>query len=169
MWGTYGIRNGWSYTANLYPVRPFVYDPDPGQILWLESCCLPRGSAADDPGNDALAAWGDWVYVADKAANLSRIHVETFQVEYMGCISPHGRLPSLICAEDALWGMTGDRGVVHLVRVTGTRVQLVGEVVAEDGERPERLHDMTYAGNGRFFGSENDNHGRSSYLWEICV
>ncbi len=169
VWGTYGIRNGWSYAPNLYPVRPFLYDPATDGLTWLESCLPPRETPGDDPGSDALAAWGDWVYLADKSANLCRVHGETFAVEYLGKQSPRGRLPALIAAAQALWGVTGDGGDVHLLRVREGGVDRVGPIVAGDGERPERLHDLTYAGGGRFFAGENDNQRRSSYLWEIHV
>lgn len=169
VWGTYGIRNGWSYLANQFPIRPFVYAPQPGTIEWLESVCLPRSSDGDDAGNDAIAALGDWIYFADKASNLSRVHRQRKTVEYLGRTSMHGRLAGLISAGGDLWGVTGDRGEISLVRVHDGAIETKGPLVAEDGTRPERLHDLTLVSPGRFFAGENDNHHRSSYLWEIVV
>src|SRR5690606_28698096 len=97
--------------------RPFFYSPDDDRITCLEGVCLRRERLEQDPGSDAVAVLGDWVYFADKGANLSRLHVETFEVEYLGCVSPRGRLASLVAADGALWGVAGDDSDVAIVRV----------------------------------------------------
>ncbi len=170
IWGTFGIRNGWSYAPNLYPVRPFYYDPASRAITWLESHCLPRQDPSDAPGSDAVVCWGDWVYFADKGGNLSRIHVDSLALEYLGKLTSNGRCPVLIHAEDRLWAAAGEYGDVKLLQVCPDgSIETVAKVVTANGEAPERLHDLAYVGGGRFFAGENDNHRRSSYLWEIVL
>src|SRR5690606_24031133 len=131
------------YQPNPYPVRPFVYDPHQDRITWLEDICFKRQSLDDDATNDAVACLGEWVYFADKGGNLSRVHFERFTVEYLGKPVESGRLTSLIEIEGALWGVAGDQSDVYIVRVDpGGNVERLGPIVADDGERPVRLHEI---------------------------
>ena len=171
IWGTCGVANAWSYDENLHPVRPFYYDPDRGSMEFLYDVCLLRERPSDNPSNDAIAFHDQYVYFADKAGNISRVHADERSVQHLGKPMGSGRVAALVKGPGGdLYGSCGDGDGVGLFRILSrtARIEFLGEIVASDGTRPERIHDISFAQDGRIvYAGENDNHHRSSYLWEI--
>ncbi len=168
VWGTYGIGNGWSYFENSHPVRPFSYNPKKNSFNWFENIHLGREHLAQNSASDSLVICNDWVYFGDKSGNLNRVHADTNGNQYLGRVTSTGRVPALTVHDNCVWGTCGDFGEIYIFKIkSGGDFEFFGPIQVRDELRPERLHELTYIGNNTFMAGENDNHKRSSYMWEI--
>lgn len=196
LWGTYAETRAWDETTGPAPVRLFKYHPDENKFVWFDHG-LPRRNDTqqllDDPNRsmgfaiaadetrhkedfgfcDSMAYDGDgFIYAGTVAGVLSRVNTATGGVEKIANVISNGRLPALTVQDGVLYGAGGLKGRTELIRwdLSTDQIHSYDNLVdSRLNDRPERIHDIAIDDNHRIFLGENDNHHRSSYLWEILL
>jgi sugar lactone lactonase YvrE len=196
LWGTWAETRAWDEIAGPTPIRLFKYHPEGDRLVWFEHG-LPRWDEkrqllADPAGSggvtrslsetrhqqdfgfcDSMVYDGDrYIYAGTVAGVLSRIDVETGQVEKVANAVTTCRFPALAFRDGVLYGAGGMHGGTQLVRwnIRSDYLERFSELVdPATGERPARIHELAVDNGGRVFLGENDNHERSSYLWSVIL
>lgn len=165
IWGTWGAgRHAF-----------FRYDPDQNEFQCPDGCALPTAKQAANlmyPGAgpvDSLINGRDgFMYIGSAMGELYRLDPRTFEIVYLGRPFPATRMPGLRVGDDgALYGAGGDAhqtGIFRYDRAT-RGFDILGTLVAPDGKRCYRPHDMVMVGRTAYVG-ETDHPTRSGYLWE---
>jgi hypothetical protein len=194
LWGTCAETRAWDEKPGTEPVRLFKYHPDENKFVWFDHGLTRRAAAKqllDDPGNlsdfrgpldesrhqqdwgfcDSMAYdGGRYIYAGTVAGVLCRIDTTTGGVEKLANVTTTERLPALTIKDGILYGGGGVKGRTELIRwdLSTDCIQSYSELIdPQMNDRPERIHDIAVDHNHRLYLGENDNHQRSSYLWEI--
>jgi hypothetical protein len=174
VWGTYGILRAFAYRTGDDSIRLFRYDPETEKMNFFGHG-MPRAGAGDKGRPDAMLAGPDgMIYVGTDAGALARLDPETAETAML-CRpnAESGRLAGLAFrpSDGLLYGICGDNYDTRLFAYdTGAeRLAFIRKIKAEDGVSPVRIHHMVFADDKTIFAGENDNHERSSYLWEIVL
>ncbi len=196
LWGTYAETRAWDERLSDHPVRIFSYDPDDDSFDWWP-IGLPRKSDRtqlisnpDDKDGiefvveetrhkvdygfcDSMCFDNSrYIYAGTVAGVLARIDTFDRRVEKVCHIVSSGRLPALAVGSDGtVYGAGGMSGNTRLFswKVGTGHVDFVGPIEDTFGERPARIHELAVGNSGTIFLAENDNHVRSSYLWEVSL
>lgn len=194
LWGTYAETRAWDETTGQCSIRLFKYHPGGDRFVWFEHGLSrlddrfqlladpPKpqgvGSALAETRNredygfcDSMAYdGGDYIYAGTVAGVLSRIAIATGAVEKIAHVMAAGRFPALAIRDGVLYGGGGMNGRTQLVRWTlsGDGIDCCNELVEPgSGETPARIHEIAVAADHALYLGENDNHHRSSYLWQV--
>ena len=194
LWATCAETRAWDETVGWEPVRLFKYHPEGDLYVWFDYG-LPRKSAreqllADPPVPegvagalaetrhrndfgfcDSMAYDGErTIYAGTVAGVLARIDTGSGKVEKVANVTATGRLPALALKDGVLYGAGGMNGHTQLIRWDTRTDGIEGYTDLSDparNERPARVHDLAIDDEHRLYLGENDNHRRSSYLWEV--
>lgn len=196
LWGTYAETRAWDETMGREPVRLFKYHPDGDKFVWYDyglsrkadtkqllanppaplgiSSALAETRHTNDCGFcDSMAYDGErYIYAGTVAGVLSRIDTATGKVEKVANVTETGRLPALLIKDKVLYGAGGMNGHTQLIRWDTRTDRVEGYTDLADPnvqERPARVHDLAVDDSKRIYLGENDNHWRSSYLWEVSL
>ncbi len=194
-WGTYAETRAWDERPGKTPIRLFKYHPDADRIHFFEFGLSRKSEASflvgsqempdreaglpdmtecrqkEDYGYcDSMAYDGErYIYAGTVAGVLCRIDIEENRVEKIANIMPSGRCPAL-CFDmhGRVYAAGGMRGKTALSRFNPMTMQLEhwSKLKDSNGVSPARIHDIAVDVTGRVWLAENDNHERSSYLWE---
>jgi len=194
LWGTCAETRAWDEKPGTEPVRLFKYHPAGNEFVWFDHGLARRAATKqllDNPANvpdfrgpldesrhqqdlgfcDSMAYdGGRYIYAGTVAGVLCKIDTTTGQVEKLANVTATERLPALTIKDGILYGGGGVKGRTELIRwdLSSDHIEPYGELIdPQIHDRPERIHDITVDGNHRVYLGENDNHERSSYLWEI--
>lgn len=194
LWGTYAETRAWDETPGPSPICLFRYHPDEGfewfrhglsrrdgeeQLLQMPESRYPvdyellQTRHTQDWGFcDSMAYDGSrYIYAGTVAGVLCRIDTFDGKVNRMGHIMPSGRLPAIVFDRGVLYAAGGMRGQTQAFRwnTSTDRIEDLGDLVdSSTGERPARIHELAIRDNELFL-AENDNHSRSSYLWQLTM
>jgi len=194
LWATCAETRAWDETVGREPVRLFKYHPEGDRFVWfdyglsrksdrkqlLADPPAPEGIASalaatrhrDDFGFcDSMAYDGDrTIYAGTVAGVLARIDTGSGKVEKVANVTATGRLPALAVKDGVLYGAGGMNGHTQLIRWDTRTDRMEGYTDLSDparNEPPARVHDLAIDDEHRIYLAENDNHRRSSYLWEV--
>ena len=194
LWATCAETRAWDETIGREPVRLFKYHPEGDRFVWfdyglsrksdrkqlLADPPAPEGIASalaatrhkDDFGFcDSMAYDGDCtIYAGTVAGVMARIDTGSGKVEKVANVTATGRIPALAVKDGVLYGAGGMNGHTQLVRWDTRTDRMEGYTDLSDparNERPARVHDLAIDDEHRLYLAENDNHRRSSYLWEV--
>ena len=194
LWATCAETRAWDETFGREPVRLFKYHPEGDRFVWfdyglsrkadrkqlLADPAAPQGIASslgetrhrDDFGFcDSMAYDGDrTIYAGTVAGVLARIDTASGKVEKVANVTATGRLPALAVKDGVLYGAGGMNGHTQLIRWDTRTDRIEGYTDLSDparNEPPARVHDLAIDDEHRVYLAENDNHRRSSYLWEV--
>ncbi len=194
LWATCAETRAWDETVGREPVRLFKYHPEGDRFVWfdyglsrksdrkqlLADPPAPEGIASalaatrhrDDFGFcDSMAYDGDCtIYAGTVAGVLARIDTGSGKVEKVANVTATGRLPALAVKDGVLYGAGGMNGHTQLIRWDTRTDRIEGYTDLSDparNEPPARVHDLAIDDDHRLYLAENDNHRRSSYLWEV--
>ena len=195
LWGTYAETRAWDEKPSPHPVRLFCYDPDDDAFTWFDhglsrrddsqamlSAPPPRFATPEQLDEtrhredygfcDAMAyAGGRYIYAGTVTGVLCRIDTTNGKVQRLAHVMPAGRLPAIGIRDNVLYAAGGMKGQTQAVRwdMSGGAIQDLPDIVdAQTGERPARIHELAVDGDGTVYLAENDNHGRSSWLWRAA-
>lgn len=196
LWGTYAETRAWDEKSGMEPVRLFKYHPEGNRFVWFNHGLARRASTKqllDNPGNpvnrtvtldesrhkvdlgfcDSMAYdGGRYIYAGTVAGSLCRIDTATGGVEKVANVITSERFGALTIKDGILYGGGGVRGQTELIRwdLSTNRIDSWTELIdSQINDRPERIHDIAVDNNHRLYLGENDNHQRSSYLWEVSL
>lgn len=154
----------------------FRYDPDKNEIEFMDGFALPSAREASNVMYygagpiDCMINGGDgYLYIATALAELYRLDPRKREVTFLGKPYIGKRMPGLVVGDDGLiYGAGGDTGVTHFFSYDrqARRIDNLAEIIADDGLRCFRVHDLAVVGNVAYVG-ETDNPSRSGYLWQI--
>jgi sugar lactone lactonase YvrE len=194
LWATCAETRAWDETVGREPVRLFKYHPEGDRFVWfdyglsrkaernqlLADPAVPEGIGSslaetrhrDDFGFcDSMAYDGDrTIYAGTVAGVLARIDTASGKVEKVANVTATGRLPALAVKDGVLYGAGGMNGHTQLFRWDTRTDRIEGYTDLSDparNEPPARVHDIAIDDEHRIYLAENDNHRRSSYLWEV--
>jgi len=194
LWGTYAETRAWDEILSDRPIRLFKYHPDGGRLICFEhglSRLEDKGQLLEDPPKplgavstlaetrhqkdygfcDSMAYdGGTYVYAGTVAGVLCRIHTGTGAVEKVAHVMAGGRFPALAIRDGILYGGGGMNGRTQLMRwdTRTDRIETHHDLLEPaSGERPARIHEIAVAPDHTLYLGENDNHTRSSYLWQV--
>jgi sugar lactone lactonase YvrE len=193
LWGTYAETRAWDEMTGQTPVRLFKYNPESDRFTWFEHglsrrddkrqlipdpVAAPSGSFLSETRHkqdygfcDAMLYDGDrYIYAGTVAGVLSRIDVETGQVQKVANVIASGRFPAMAWKDGVLYGAGGLKGNTQVVRwpVNSERICDLGRLIDPQLQGgPARIHEMAVDDQGTLYLAENDNHQRSSYLWTV--
>lgn len=194
LWGTYAETRAWDETPGRAPIRIFRYHPDTG-FDWFEhglsrrseegaQLVVPESRYAvdqelrqtrhrDDYGFcDSMAYDGKrHIYAGTVAGVLCRIDTADGSVTRLAHLTPSGRLPALEISDGILYAAGGMRSQTQAFRweMETRQVEDLGDLIdPATGDRPARIHELTVRGSELYM-AENDNHTRSSYLWQVSL
>jgi hypothetical protein len=114
------------------------------------------------------------LYASGGNGSLYRIDPATAGASYLGTpiADRPSRLTSLVMNSDGFaYGITGRNGACRLIRFDPSTdtYELGSSIIDEDGIPMWQCHDIDVTPDGVLYAGENDNPGRSSYLWEIVL
>jgi sugar lactone lactonase YvrE len=194
LWGTYAETRAWDETPGREPVRLFKYHPEGDRFVWfdyglsrksderqlLADPPAPAGVASaleetrhrDDFGFcDSMVYDGErTIYAGTVAGVLARIDTVTGKVKKVASVTATGRLPALAIKDGVLYGAGGMNEHTQLFRWDTRTDKIEGYTDLVDpvrNQRPARVHDLAVDDEQKIYLAENDNHRRSSYLWEV--
>jgi len=194
LWATCAETRAWDETVGREPVRLFKYHPEGDRFVWFDyglsrkshrkqlladppapegiSSALDATRHRDDFGFcDSMAYDGESTIDAGTVAGvLARIDTGSGKVEKVANVTATGRLPALAFKDGVLYGAGGMNGHTQLIRWDTRTDRIEGCTDLSDpalNERPARVHDLAIDDDHRLYLAENDNHRRSSYLWEV--
>jgi hypothetical protein len=167
------------YWGTWDPVKHYLfkYDPAVRKIVYFHHS-IPEGAKHSSimyPGAgpvDTMINGGDgYLYIGTCGGSLVRLDPRTAEATYLGRPACTRRMPGLHLWHDSLLiGAGGDEegGYVFTYdRKTGA-VQNLGPIVAADGKKLYRVHDLCITADGRkAFVAETDVPNRSGYLWQV--
>jgi hypothetical protein len=195
VWGTYAETRAWDEILSPQPIRLFKFHPDGKRFVWFDTGLsrrderfqlLPDPEKPDDAVSalketrhqvdygfcDSMAFDGQrYIYAGTVAGVLCRIDTKTDSVEKISHVMASGRFPALRFSEDGiLYGAGGMKGYTQVMRwKPGTNKidSFFSLVDPQIQQGPARIHDLAIDNRGRLYLAENDNHVRSSYLWQV--
>jgi sugar lactone lactonase YvrE len=194
LWATCAETRAWDETVGREPVRLFKYHPEGDRFVWFDyglsrkadqkqlvaDPAAPEGIGSsltetrhrNDFGFcDSMAYDGDrTIYAGTVAGVLARIDTASGKVEKVANVTATGRLPALAMKDGVLYGAGGMNGHTQLIRWDTRTDRIEGYTDLSDparNEPPARVHDIAIDDEHRIYLAENDNHRRSSFLWEV--
>jgi len=172
VWGGWSVTRAWQSSAGADQYRLFRYDPVEDHIEFFRHG-LPHldGSYGYAHLDGMIAAPDGMIYAGSGEGALFRIDPDTARVELLGAPCPPNRIAAFAAGKDGfLYGIGGRFGNATLFRLvleTGV-YEVLGRLFDPDlNVSAWQIHDMSIAPDGTLFAGENDNPGRSSFLWEI--
>jgi len=163
VWGTYGPGRQAFYR----------YDPDRNRFAFTDLVFPNAREAANimydgaGPVDSFLAAPDGLLYTASALGELYRIDPRAMSIEFLGKPMPGKRLPAMALADDGwIYMAGGDDRKQRLARYSREerRFEILGRLVAKDGIRCFRSHELAVVDDVVFIG-ETDHPRRSGYLW----
>lgn len=194
LWATCAETRAWDENVGREPVRLFKYHPEGDRFVWFDyglsrkadpNQLLADPAAPEGVGSslaetrhkndfgfcDSMAYDGDrTIYAGTVAGVLARIDTTSGNVEKVANVTATGRLPALAVKDGVLYGAGGMNGHTQLIRWDTRTDRIEGFTDLSDpaqNEPPARVHDLAIDDEHRIYLAENDNHRRSSYLWEV--
>ncbi len=176
VWGTWGILRAFAYRTGQDSLRLFCYSPDEDRMTFFDHG-LPNTGSPDDkskPDTSVLGPDGS-IYIGTEAGALIRLDPATARGELLCRPNPDSRrLPALAFQPGSglLYGIAGEHYNTRLFAYDTAKNELLfaqDVVCGEDGQRPDRIHHMVFAGPNTIYAGENDNNDRSAYLWELSL
>ena len=169
----YGILRAFAFETGPDSLRLFCYHADTDTMEFLP-ISLPKKDANDKANIDCAINGGDgYLYFGTTSAQLIRFDPKERTCEVLHSVPGARRLAGLDRnpKDGYLYGITGEDYDTKLFCYDTKNNKLLWEeeFVSENGERPVRIHYMTFSPDGRLFAGENDNHDRSCYLWECHI
>jgi len=170
LWGQWGENRAFDDVPCLN-LHLFKYHPDEGRIHWLRHT-LARPSDGDVGAIDGMCLAPDGnIYIGTKGASLFRLRPESEQLEYLGRPGPRARMSGMVAGPDGrIYLACGEREECGLYSLDPAHDTLTHHGHIRDealGASAERIHDLTVTEDLVLYAGENDNHDRSSYLWEL--
>ncbi len=196
LWGTCAETRAWDEKPGREPVRLFKYHPEGNRFVWYDHGLsrrasmkqllgypqnLPDFSGPVDESRhqqdlgfcDSMVYDGDrYIYAGTVAGVLCRIDTTTGGVEKVANVTGTERLPALAIKDGILYGGGGVKGRTEVFRwnLATDRIESCQELTdPQINERPARIHELAVDHNHTIYLGENDNHERSSYLWELRI
>ena len=194
LWGTYAETRAWDEASGPCPIRLFKYHPEGDRFVWFEhglsrvageqqlladpprpegvELALGQTRHSNDYGFcDSMVYDGDqFIYAGTVAGVLCRIDTRTGAVAKVARAIASGRFPALAYRDGILYGGGGFNGHTQLLRwdTRTDRIESRADLIdPTSGETPARIHEIAVAGDHTVYLGENDNHHRSSYLWQV--
>jgi len=174
VWSNWMLTRAWQSGAGPNSARLCKIDPQTDRIVFYDSGLPnPDGSGGTVKAEALLNFHDGWLYATGGNGSIYRIDPQTGEATYLFTPIPdrRSRLASMTVAGDGCaYGATGRDGRCELLRLDfrNDAYELLGEIVAEDGEPCWQVHDICMAADGVLYAGENDNPYRSGYLWEIA-
>ncbi len=194
LWGTCAETRAWDENTGEVPIRLFKYHPEGQRFVWFEhglsrtddrrqllpDPALPGG--AEDARNetrhkqdygfcDAMVYDGErYVYAGTTEGVLCRIDTQNGAVEKIARVIGTVRFPALSFRDGILYGGGGVQGHTQMTRFDTRTGQLTTYTHILDpsiNDCPARIHEIAIDRDHNLFLGENDNHLRSSYLWQV--
>ena len=153
----------------------FCYDPESRSINWTQNALPGAENDANRmyPGAgpvDVMINGGDgYIYIGSTGGALYRLDPCNGEAEWLGRPTPSARMPGLTVWRDGLLlGAVGDLagGYVFVYDRDKKSFDILGRLIAPDGLKLYRTHDLAIVDGNRLFVAETDVPNRSGYLWE---
>jgi len=172
-WGTWGVTRAWDDNPGIDAIRLLKYNPEEDKITWFRHS-LPKISSDDYGAVDSMLNGKDgYIYIGTTAGALIRLNPKTIKTELLGKPCPERRLSGLAIGPDGLlYGAGGDNGKARIFSYDRKKNKFydLGPIFDRNlGENAVKIHDIVVTDDLVVYAGENDNHYRSSYLWECKV
>lgn len=171
-WAGWVMTRAWQSTPGVDANRLCKYDPRLGHIIYFKGGLPnPDGSYGFQKVEGLFNLGGGKLFASGGNGSLYRVNMKTGKGKYLATpiAGRRSRLASLALGPDgAAYGVTGRDGRCDVIRFDPRRetYKLLG-AVAEGKTACWQVHCVTMTPDGTIFACENDNPGRSGYLWEI--
>jgi len=172
-WATWGENRAFESAPGPNVIRLLKYDPKTDEITWFDHG-LPKINEADRGVVDEMLLADDgFIYIGTGAGAFVRLDPKTSDVKLLGKPCPEKRLAGLALGKDGLiYGAGGDRGRARVFAYDREKESFIDFGPIYDpkmGESADRIHCITMTDDLVIYAGENDNHRRSSYLWECKI
>lgn len=170
-WAGWMLTRAWQSAPGVDAHRLCKYDPCRGRIIYYK-CGLPNPDRSYGYQHvEGLFNLGGKLFASGGNGSLYRINLKTGMGRCLGTPirDRRSRLSSLTLGADGMaYGVTGRDGRCEVIRFDPCKekYKLLGPVT--DGRTTcWQVHCVVMTPDGVLFACENDNPGRSGYLWEI--
>ena len=175
VWASWSLTRAWQSSSGPDSRRLCKIDTKHQKITHFKTGLpMPNGSCGYAKIESFMNLGDGFIYASGPNGSLYRIDTDTAESQYL--FTPikdrPSRLASLVVGTDGFaYGVTGREGKCELLRFDfkKTKYELLGPIVATDGTACFQAHDICVTSDGTFYVCENDNPGRSGYLWEIKI
>lgn len=173
VWGNWGVTRAWQPFYGPDGIRLFRYSPDKGKIEYLNAGLpKPDESYGFEKAEGFFNLGTGDMYASGHNGSLYKFDPKTLAMQYIG--SPitdrRSRLASLArMSNGKACGVIGRDGKTELLVFDPARdtYEVLGVVIDSDNNIPYQVHHVIATPEDVLYVAENDNHLRSSYLWEI--
>lgn len=173
LWGPWCLTRAWAGSKDEDMNRIFCVPAGSDKIEFLKTGLPKRDGSYGYEKMEGIFNLGDgYMYASGGNGSLYRIDTSNGKATYLFTpISDRpSRLASMVVAPDGYaYGVVGRNGNCRLLRFDfkNTKYELLGKIIDENGEACYQVHHIISTNDGTLYACENDNHYRSSYLWEI--
>lgn len=180
IWGAWQVTRAWQSQAGVDSHRLYKYDPEGGRISYLnKGLPNPNSTHGHMKPEGFFNLNTGCLYVSGGSGILYRVDPKTGDATLL--FQPIGdegrrrrsRLASMTLAPDGFaYGVVGRDGECEVMKFNpkDESYELLGALKDSDSGVPAwQIHDICAAPDGTLYAAENDNPGRSSYLWEISL
>lgn len=173
VWASWTVTRAWQMEPGVDMFRLCRFDPKVGKLEYLKTG-VPRADRkyGTVPAEAFFNLGTGCIYISADEGALYKLDPVTAKVEFLFRPIQYGpsRLASLRLGPDGMaYGVVGVGFNTQLMRFDpkDDSYELLGKVYDESiGERAYQIHDVAITDDLVVYAGENDNEGRSSYLWE---
>lgn len=169
LWCTWGVTRAWMDSTGPRPIRLLCLDPEANKIRFYDHGIEPLGRYDRGRVDGMLRGKDGNIYLGSSLGALYRLDPRTAKVTYLGKPVPGERMAGLECGPGGEIYLACGRPTPYIVKfIPGPDTfDILGPIRDENlGRQPFQIHDICIAGDGTIYAGENDNFGRSAYLWE---